>query len=164
MKLYYRGLWQSSLAVGEAETAAVARIVEMRADIAVVVEGVKTVDVVSRVELKVAGAGIGAAKIVAVVSKVELKAAAAAAGNETKTPAVAGVLLNVLRPHAAAAAAAVGIETTKTAAVAGVLLDILRPHADTGDTGLEQSATGCVAQMVVAGVYGAFGFVAIRGA
>jgi hypothetical protein len=65
---------------------------------------------------------------------------------------------------AAAAAAAVGIKTTKTAAVAGVLSNILRPHAGTGDTGLEQNATDCVAQRVVAGVIGIgeFGFVATR--
>jgi len=77
---------------------------------------------------------VGAAITVDVVSRVELKAAAA------------------------------GIETTKTATVAGVLLNILRPHAGTGDTGLEQSATDCVAQKVVVGVIGIgeFGFVAIR--
>jgi hypothetical protein len=62
-----------------------------------------------------------------------------------------------------AAAVAVGIETTtKAAAVAVVLLDIQRPHAGTGNTGLEQSGTDCVAQTVVAGVIGASGFVAIR--
>ena len=54
---------------------------------------------------------IGAAKAVVVASRVELKAAVAVA---------------------------VGcIETMITAAVAGVLLDILRPHAGTGHTGLE---------------------------
>jgi|SRR6267154_734995 len=139
MKRHCWGLRQSSLAVGEAEAAAVAGIVEMKAGIAVVVGAAKVVDVVSRVELKAAAAaaGIGAARTVAVASRVELKAAVAAAA---------------------------GIETTKTAAVAGVLLNILRPHAGTGDTGLGQSAAECVAQRVVAGVIDAFGFVAIRGA
>jgi hypothetical protein len=116
----------------------------MEAGIAVVVgTAAKTVEIVSSAELKAAGAaGIGAAKTVAVVSGVESKAAAAVA----------------------AVAAAAGFETTKTAAVAAVLLDILRPHAGTGNTGLEQSATDCVAQRVVAGVVGEFGFVAIQGA
>jgi hypothetical protein len=160
MKRHCRGLWQSSLAVGEAENAAVACIVEMKPGIAVVVGSAKTVDVVSRVELKkAAGAGIGAAKTVAVASRLELKEAAAdaaaAADIETTTTTTAA-------DAAAAAAAAVGIATTKAAAVAGVLLNILRPHARTGDTGLEQSAADCVAQRVVAGVTGAFGFVVVR--
>jgi hypothetical protein len=181
MKRHCRGLWQSSLAVGEAENAAVACIVEMKPGIAVVVGSAKTVDVVSRVELKkAAGAGIGAAKTVAVASRLELKEAAAdaaaAADIETTTTttaadaavadAAAGIetttTTTTAADAAAAAAAAVGIATTKAAAVAGVLLNILRPHARTGDTGLEQSAADCVAQRVVAGVTGAFGFVVVR--
>lgn len=123
-----------------AAAAAAVGVVEMKADMVVVVGETETASVVSRVELKVAAAGIGeadSAETVPVVSRAELKAAAAAGG----------------------------IEATKTAAVAGVLLDILRPHAGTGDTGHERSATGCVAQRVVAGVIGVgeFGFVAIRG-
>jgi hypothetical protein len=119
--------------IAETKAAAVG-IVEMKAGIVVVVGVARTVDVVSRVELKPA-AGIGALMAVAVASRVEL------------------------RP-----AAVVCTETTKAAAVAGVLLDILRPHAGTGDTGLEQKATGCVAPKVVAGLIGEFGFVAIRAA
>ena len=119
----------------EMKAAAVVGIVEMKPGTVVVVGATKAVHVVSRVELK-AAAGIGAAKTVAAASSVELKAVAAAAC----------------------------IETTKAAAVARVLLDILRPHAGTGNTGLEQSATDFVAQRAVAGVVGAFGFVAIRGA
>jgi hypothetical protein len=118
-----------------AAAAAVVGIVEMKPGTVVVVGATKAVHVVSRVELK-AAAGIGAAKTVAAANSVELKAVAAAAC----------------------------IETTKAAAVARVLLDILRPHAGTGNTGLEQSATDFVAQRAVAGVVGAFGFVAIRGA
>jgi hypothetical protein len=118
-----------------AAAAVVVGIVEMKPGTVVVVGATKAVHVVSRVELK-AAAGIGAAKTVAAASSVELKAVAAAAC----------------------------IETTKAAAVARVLLDILRPHAGTGNTGLEQSATDFVAQRAVAGVVGAFGFVAIRGA
>jgi D-alanyl-D-alanine dipeptidase len=176
MKQHCRGVWQSSLAVGEAETAAVAcivetkaaaavGIVEMKTGIAVLVGAAMTVDVVSRVELKAAAAaaaaaaGIGAARTVAVASRVELKAAAAAGVETTKTVAVAS---RVVLKKAAAAAAAASVETTKTADVAGVLLDILRPHAGTGDTGPEQHATDFVAQRVVAGVIGEFGFVAIR--
>jgi hypothetical protein len=120
------------------KSAAVACIVEMKPGIVVVVGMAKAVDVVSKVELKAgavgAAGGIGAAKIVIVARRVELKAAAGVAG----------------------------IETTKTADVAGVLLNILRPHAGTGDTGLERNATNCVAQRVVVGVIGGFGFVAIR--
>lgn len=121
----------------------------MKPGIAVVVGVAKAVDVVSRVELKVAGAagGIGAAKTVTVVRRVELKAAAAAAAG-------------IERAKTAAAGGVAGIETTKTADVAG-LLNILRPHAGTGDTGLEQSGTDCVAQWVVARVIGGFGFVAV---
>jgi hypothetical protein len=121
-----------------AAAAAPVGIVELEFGIAVVVEAGETVDVVSRVELKpgAAGAagGIGAAKTATVAGKVRLETAAG------------------------------WIETTKAAAVARVLLDILRPRAGTGNTGLEQSATDCVAQRVVAGVIGEFGFVAIRGA
>lgn len=119
----------------EMKAAAVVGIVEMKPGTVVVVGATKAVHVVSRVELK-AAAGIGAAKTVAAASSVDLKAVGAAAC----------------------------IETTKAAAVARVLLDILRPHAGTGNTGPEQSATDFVAQRAVAGVVGAFGFVAIRGA
>jgi hypothetical protein len=126
-------------------TAALVCVAEMEAGIAVDVGAAKTVEVVGSAELKAAGAaGIGAAKTVAVVGRVESKAAAVVA----------------------VVAAAAGIETTKTAAVAlaAVLLDILRPHAGTGDTGLEQSATGCVTQRVVAGMVGEFDFVVVQGA
>jgi hypothetical protein len=131
----------------------------MKAGIAVVVGAAKTVDVVSRVELKAAGAGIGVARTVAVVGRVELKAAADAA-----VAVVAAAAADIETTKAAAdAAAAADIESTKIAA-AGVLLNVLRPHARTGDTGLGQSAADCVAQRAVAEVFGAFGFVAIRGA
>lgn len=120
--------------------AAAVGVVEMKVGTAVVLGTAKTADVVSRVELKTgaaaAAAGIGAAKAVAVAvaGRVELKAAVAC------------------------------IETTRTGADAGILLNNLRPRPGSGYTGLEQSATDCVAQKVVVGVIGAFGFVAIRGA
>jgi hypothetical protein len=168
MKRHCWGLWQSSLAVGEAQRVAVARIVGMKAGIVVVVGATKTVDVVSGVELKAAGADIGVTRTVAVAGRVELKAAADAAVAVAVVAAAADIettkaAADVADAAAAAAAVAAGIEMTKIA-VAGVLLNILRPHAGTGDTGLGQSAADCVAQRVVAGLVGAFGFVAIWGA
>ena len=118
----------------------VAVVVEMgKAGMAVVVGATKVVDVVSRVELKAAaGAGMGASKTVPVASRVESKAAVAAAvGSRVESKA----------------AAAAGIEMTKGAAVAGVLQNILRPHAGR-DTAHEWSATECEAQKIVAGVFG----------
>lgn len=117
MEGHCQGLWQSS--VGEAAGAAVAGavgVLEVKAGMAVVVGAgrPKTVDEVRRVEL----------------------AAVAAAGIATKTVVVASRV-----------AAAVGVEMTKAAAVAGVLLDNLRPRAGTGYTH-EQSATDRVAQLV----------------
>ena len=61
MKRHCWGLWQSSLAVGGAENVAVACFVETKPGIAVVVGSARTVDVVSRVELKKAA---GAAAVV----------------------------------------------------------------------------------------------------
>jgi hypothetical protein len=156
MKRHCPRLWQSSLAVGDAGTAAVGcmelkaadavvGIAELKAGMIVAVVGAaKTVDVVSMFESQfaVAADGIGAAKTVAVASRVELKTVAVAV----------------------AVAAAAGVEPTKTVADAGGLLSILRPHAGTGDTGLEQGATDCVSQRIVAGVIGEFDFAAIRGA
>jgi hypothetical protein len=140
----------------------------MKAGIVVVVGATKTVDVVSGVELKAAGADIGVTRTVAVAGRVELKAAADAAVAVAVVAAAADIettkaAADVADAAAAAAAVAAGIEMTKIA-VAGVLLNILRPHAGTGDTGLGQSAADCVAQRVVAGLVGAFGFVAIWGA
>ena len=141
-----RGLWHSSLAVGETVTAALVCMAEMEAGIAVEVGAAKTVEAVGSAELKAAGAagaaGIGAPKTVAVVGRVESKATAAVA----------------------VVAAAAGIETTKTAAVAlaVVLLGILRPHAGTGNVGLEQGAMDCVTQRVVAGIVGEFDFVVVQ--
>ena len=150
MKRHCRGLWQSFLVVGQAEADAVACMVERKAavvvvDMAVVVGATEVVDVVRTVELKAAaGAGMGASKTVPMSSRVESKTAAAAAAVASRVDSKA---------------AAAGNETSKAAAVAGVLQNILRPHAGR-DTAHEWSATECVAQRIVAGV---FGLVAIRG-